>query len=75
MMKEYYRLTLTLAPNKRRTFWCYKSGTVARQFQAYIVVDKGGDRLNEIVICAPEDIISIKPAKMNLKYAELELAP
>lgn len=67
-MKRYYKLTFKTALNKQRTIWCYKLSGIA-----YMVVDKGGDRLDEIVYCAQADMVSTRPAKMNLKYAELEL--
>ena len=66
-MKRYYRLSVQTV-NCIRTAWCYKISETS-----YQVVDKGGDRVNELIILDPRDIISIKPATMNLKYAELEL--
>ena len=72
-MKRYCRLTFRLPEDRERTVWCYKLSQVS--YQVYQVVKKDGDRVSEIVVIDPSDIISLHPAEMNLKYMELEILP
>lgn len=67
---ETQRLT-RWATNLRRT----KNGTVT-----FVIVSAEGltmpdESVKNIVIAQDADIVSIKPARMNLKYAELEVVP
>ena len=67
---ETQRLT-RWATNLRRT----KNGTVT-----FVIVSAEGltmpdESVKNIVIAQDADIVSIKPARMNLKYAELEVIP
>ena len=68
-MKRYYRLNFKTTSGTRQ-IWCYRLSQTTFQ-----VVDKSGDRIDELVIANAQDIISLRPVKMNLKYAELEVAP
>lgn len=87
-MRAYVRITfLPDGAKRRRTTWAIKlrehKGRVT-----YLVCDKFGEtekevgtdekgtpiERKEIVLCLSSEVVE-KPARMNLKYAELELRP
>jgi ribosome biogenesis SPOUT family RNA methylase Rps3 len=69
---NYVKVRVKMPNNKRRTFWARKNrSTELRTF--YSVVDEEGGRLDEIVVADKNDIVFEKPARMNLKYAQLEV--
>jgi len=43
--------------------------------EAFQVVNKQGENVDEIIIAAESDVLAWKPMDMNLKYGELEFAP
>ena len=78
----YARVTVRLPTeggrSVNRTFWV-KPGPRSEKRVRFTVVDKEGDPCPEntlhFLICTPEDIVNEQPARLNLHYAELELAP
>jgi hypothetical protein len=68
----YCRLTFSAATSdgkgKRRTVWAERVAA-----GLYRVVTREGDRLNELVMASPADILRDQPAVMNRHYGELEV--
>lgn len=77
-MKQYVRLTALVGPEARRiTVWAIDLG-VRRGWHRFSVVGKDGDQIGDTVriIMGREgsaDFVKVRPARMNLKYAELEV--
>ena len=72
----YQKIKFRLGEGKTRIAWV-KSGRITKSFGVaglmFSVVDKYGEFKNELIVATPGDIIWQKPARMNLKYAELEI--
>lgn len=75
-MRKYWRVTFLAANGRRRHVWAtgYNNTGDGNRI-TFFVVDKYGDESEprELVIAAPGDIVSLRPAEFNLKYAELEV--
>ena len=82
MAKEYVRLTYLPHGDqaRRKTVWAVVLRRASSRI-TYLECDKEGDTEREVkpgvvqkrmIIAAPQDV-SERPAKMNLKYAELEV--
>ena len=79
--KIYVRLRFLQANGRARTVWAVKLGE-----NRYLVADKYGEtetdmgttkeglsiERKELLLTSPGDIVFERPARMNLKYAELE---
>lgn len=77
-MTEYYRIKFSIPEGKTRWAYVTELGRLSLtnpDNEAYQVVNKQGEDVNEIIIAAESDVLVCKPMDMNLKYAELEFAP
>ena len=72
-IKVYVRVKLNLPEGETKIIWAEKR--VAGDYVVFERVDKEGNRLNtrHIFIAAEMDVIWEKPARMNNKYALLEV--
>ena len=82
VVKTYVRLHFRQANGRTRTVWAVKAGE-----NKYFVCNKEGEtetdagkspegipiERKELIIASPVDILYEKPARMSLKYAELEV--
>lgn len=75
------RVTLQM-DGQRRTIWAAKRPETKSGRVMYVVLTKEGDdhrstkkvdELREVVLADPKDIVEEKPARLNLKYGEMEL--
>lgn len=65
-MISYVRMTVRLPGNKKRHLWADEISE-----HVFRVLDKYGDRQDEIIIAYHSDIIRKRKAYMSLKYAEM----
>lgn len=80
MSEAFYRLTVRLPGGRRRTVWAEKrgysrsggSGLPTTETLSYRVLTREGEWTGEIIIAAPSDVVKQVPARMNMKYGELE---
>lgn len=74
--KAYVRLKARIGADARIvTVWAIDLGVSAQGMRRFSVVTKDGERQDRLIIGrdGSDDFISIRPARMNLHYAELEL--
>lgn len=80
------RLTVMLPEGKKRTVWAGKLRPTKRGLLQWIVLTRDGeeeregrkgeaDAVREIIVGSPENVISERPARLNLHYGEMELVP
>jgi len=78
-IREVIKVKMRITESKSRIFFAH---VLSRKPQSvsYMMVNKEGDQFlgpredhKEIFIGSPEDIVWEKPARMNLKYGELEI--
>ena len=77
------RLVVRIADNKRRTVWAGKLKPTKGGLLQWIVLTnsgiesregaKGIDEVREIIVGSPKDVVSERPARLNLHYDEMEL--
>ena len=74
-MSTYAKLTFRPAgPKTSRTVWVRPAGELNKKgIRIFRVVDREGERQNELIVLTSNDILSLRPAKMNLHYGELEV--
>lgn len=71
--QPYWKVRVRLPGGKLRTFWAKQVEKPGSKLSYFKVVEADGEVTNELVVASPTDIVWAKPARMNLKYAELEL--
>jgi len=71
---NYKKIKFILPNNKTRVIWAIECSPANSKLHYYTVTNKEGTPKGELVVVANDDIIWDRLAKMNLKYAELELA-
>lgn len=75
------RLTYRTAENRRRSVWAARLGTKGDRPKWLVLTDDGtptregadGADLREIIVGDEKDIVSEKPARLNLHYGAMEL--
>jgi hypothetical protein len=67
----YVRATVKLAGGRRRSFWGLVTKRTDRLVM-YRVYDRFGEQQDEMVVAAPVDIVRENPARISLKYGEME---
>ena len=80
------RLTVRLSATKRRTVWAGKLGLSKKgSLLQWIVLTKDGQEeragkksnevIREIIVASQADVVSERPARLNLRYEEMEVMP